>query len=213
MIEYKINQQARGTRLIRGNDRRALINHLINIAMAHGFEEIILPSVEPVEIYTEKAGHEIVNQLYAFPDRKNRPLCLRPEGTATLQILARDILKYEKDIKLFYEVRCWRYERPQAGRYREFTQFGVEVLNPTTDWQPELIEMARQMILSRTDVFEINESAKRGLAYYAGDGFEMSCPELGAQKQVVGGGRYAEGIGFAVGIDRLMLTGEKSCQS
>jgi histidyl-tRNA synthetase len=46
---------------------------------------------------------------------------------------------------------------------------------------------------------------KRGLAYYTEEGFEISCPALGSQKQVLGGGRYAEGIGFAIGIDRLML--------
>jgi histidyl-tRNA synthetase len=46
---------------------------------------------------------------------------------------------------------------------------------------------------------------KRGLDYYIEDGFEIACPELGAQKQVVGGGRYSNGIGFAVGFDRLAL--------
>ena len=51
----------------------------------------------------------------------------------------------------------------------------------------------------------VDESAVRGLKYYLGDGFEISIPSLGAQKQVVGGGSYEEGIGFAVGFDRLMI--------
>jgi histidyl-tRNA synthetase len=143
--------------------------------------------------------------MYKFEDKKNRLLCLRPEGTATCQILAREELKYIKDIKLWYETRCWRYERPQQGRYREFTQFGIEILNPSIDFQPQLIKLAKEMIEQFTDNFEITETVKRGLSYYTENGFEITCPELGAQKQVCGGGRYKEGIGFAFGVDRLML--------
>lgn len=61
----------------------------------------------------------------------------------------------------------------------------------------------------KTDRFEVNKSVKRGLAYYTMDGFEIAAPELGAQKQVVGGGAYAQGVGFAVGFDRLMLCGRR----
>ena len=143
--------------------------------------------------------------MYVFPDRKGRSLCLRPEGTATCQILARETFRQEKDVKLWYETRCWRYERPQAGRYREFTQFGVEVLNPTTDFRDELVVLAQQMVGRFTSDLEVAGQVQRGLAYYTESGFEITCPQLGAQKQVLGGGRYAEGIGFAVGVDRLML--------
>lgn len=132
-------------------------------------------------------------------------MCLRPEGTATLQLAARTYFASKRDIKLFYETRCYRYERPQSGRYREFTQFGVELLNPSKAYAKLLVGMAVDMVSYATKNFEVNTSAKRGLAYYVGDGFEISCPELGAQKQVCGGGSYAEGIGFAIGIDRLTL--------
>ncbi len=50
---------------------------------------MILPSVEPVEVYIEKMGPEILGQMYVFGDKKGRKLCLRPEGTATCQLLAR----------------------------------------------------------------------------------------------------------------------------
>ncbi len=143
--------------------------------------------------------------MYVFPDRKDRSLCLRPEGTATCQLIAQETFKQKKDVRLWYETRCWRYERPQAGRYREFTQFGIEILNPSQDYKAELIELSKKMVGSFTDNFQVSESVQRGLAYYLEDGFEISCPELGAQKQVLGGGRYNEGIGFAVGIDRIML--------
>jgi histidyl-tRNA synthetase len=54
----------------------------------------------------------------------------------------------------------------------------------------------------------VEKAIKRGLAYYLEDGFEILCPALGAQRQVLGGGRYQEGIGFAIGVDRLALAAQ-----
>lgn len=207
-MELKIEQQCRGTRILVGelaNKKRKIINTLTTVAKAAGFQEIFLPTIEPTSIYTEKAGSEILNQIYEFKDKKDRSICLRPEGTATCQVLAREVWKHEKDITIYYIADCFRYEKPQAGRYRQFTQFGVEVLNPTDPHRNALISMAETMISNFTDKYEIDTSVKRGLAYYIEDGFEISCPELGAQKQVCGGGTYKEGIGFAFGVDRLML--------
>jgi len=150
-------------------------------------------------------GAEILGQMYAFDDRKGRRLCLRPEGTATCQLLARGPWASRRDAKIWYEARCWRYERPQAGRYREFWQIGVEVLNPRADPMPELVRLAKDLVGLFSRDFQVLERVKRGLAYYVEDGFEIACPALGAQKQVCGGGRYAEGAGFAVGVDRLVL--------
>jgi histidyl-tRNA synthetase len=164
----------------------------------------VLPGLEKAEVYVDKAGPEVLGQMYVFKDRADRELCLRPEGTATCQLLARQQWRGQQK-KLFYVTTCWRYEQPQAGRYREFTQFGVEILNPTKDFREYLIDLATKMISQFTNEFEVNGSAVRGLAYYVGDGFEISIPKLGAQKQVVGGGTFSEGIGFAIGIDRLML--------
>ncbi len=209
IMELAIDQQARGTRIIIGDEakqRRKLLNELVAIADAHGYEEIILPAVEPAEIYINKAGSEILTQMYVFPDKKGRSLCLRPEGTATIQAVADKHYK-SRTAKLWYFERCYRYERPQAGRYREFFQFGMEIINPKdiVAAKQELIQIAEQMVSLKTKEFETNASVKRGLAYYIEDGFEISCPALGAQKQVCGGGAYAQGIGFAIGFDRLML--------
>lgn len=213
MAEPKLEPMTRGVRLLTGEDarlRRKALSNCAAVAKDRGFEEVFLPSVEPAEIYTGKAGPEILEQMYVFDDRKGRKLCLRPEGTATIQMLARQLWPNHKDVKLSYEVRCWRYERPQAGRYREFTQFGVEWLWPrdVKAAKEELIQLAKIMVartVEKTCKFEVNPAVKRGLAYYTEDGFEISIPSLGAQKQVCGGGAYAEGIGFAIGIDRLML--------
>ena len=182
------------------------INSLAETAEKQGFDEIMLPLIEPAKIYEYKAGKEILGQMYVFEDRGGRELCLRPEGTATVQLLAKK-LGTRKDVKLWYETRCWRYEQPQAGRYREFTQFGIEWLNPRDPEaaRAELESLGKAMLERIGADYEWSSQVKRGLAYYVDDGFEASVNSLGAQKQVLGGGSYNEGIGFAVGIDRLML--------
>ena len=209
-MELSIEKQSKGVRIITGQEaknRRKVLNEMIILAEEKGFGEIILPSVEPQSIYTEKAGEEILGQMYTFRDKRERELCLRPEGTATVQLIANKYWNSQKDVKLWYFERCWRYERPQMGRYREFFQFGVEWINPRNveDAKRELIELSKKMIEIVTNEYEVNESIKRGLSYYITEGFEISIPSLGAQKQVVGAGQYKEGIGFAVGFDRLML--------
>lgn len=213
-MEFRISAQVRGVRIISGEEakkRRDLLNALIELAETQGFEEIVLPSIEPAQVYVDKAGSEILEQMYVFPDKKQRALCLRPEGTATIQLVADKYFGKRQNVRLWYFERCWRYERPQLGRYREFFQFGLEVLNPSRrDAQDELIALAEQMVALKTDSFEVKRSVKRGLAYYVAEGFEIAVPELGAQKQVVGGGAYRQGIGFAVGFDRLMLCGRPS---
>ena len=70
----------------------------------------------------------------------------------------------------------------------------------------EILDIAKKMIEIITTSYEVNTDATRGLDYYkGGKGFEIACPELGAQKQICGGGSYEGGIGFAIGIDRLLI--------
>ncbi len=208
-MELKIGNQAKGVRIISGDTakkRRQLLNSLIELAEERGFNEITLPCIEPSQVYQEKAGEEILDQMYVFPDKKGRSLCLRPEATATVQLIADKHFRRNKDLKLWYFERCWRYENPQKGRYREFFQFGMEVINPSgTEIKDELIAIAKQMVSLQTTDYEVVTSVKRGLDYYTSEGFEISVPMLGAQKQVVGGGAYEQGIGFAIGFDRLIL--------
>lgn len=158
----------------------------------------------------EKAGREIVNQMWAFQDKGGRDVCLIPEVTGLIQELWRDDWsKRAKSRRVFYVSRCYRYERPQAGRYREFTQLGVEWLGEGAE-KSELTKILRDCLDITGVDYTLNDAVKRGLTYYVEDGFEAECAALGAQKQIAGGGRYAEGIGWAIGIDRLLLAMEKN---
>ena len=145
--------------------------------------------------------------MWAFEDKGQRPVCLIPEVTGLVQELWRDTWQGQgKPLKLFYVSRCYRYERPQAGRYREFTQFGVEYLGGSQPDDREEVINALRICLDAVGIeYNFNDGVKRGLNYYVEDGFEVECPKLGAQKQVAGGGRYNEGIGWAIGVDRLLL--------
>lgn len=145
--------------------------------------------------------------MYAFEDKKRRPICLVPEITGPIQQLWREEwAKLRKPKRIFYIARCYRYERPQSGRYREFTQLGVELLGGPAPADREEVVALLESVLTRTAIpYAIDQNVKRGLGYYTEDGFEARCDLLGAQKQVAGGGRYAEGVGWAIGIDRVLL--------
>lgn len=142
--------------------------------------------------------------MWTFQDKGERNVCLIPEVTGLLQETWReDWSKRTKTRNVFYVQRCYRYERPQAGRYREFTQLGIEMLGSQD------MSRAKALLRDCLDLFDVeysfDETAKRGLSYYVAEGFEASVAKLGAQKQIAGGGAYAEGVGWAIGIDRLVL--------
>lgn len=146
--------------------------------------------------------------MYAFQDKGLRDICLIPEATAVVQELYHSswAQTWPKPIRVFYVQRCYRYDRPQRGRYREFTQIGVELLagTPPAD-KAEVVGLLEEALGLFPLRFEMQGEVKRGLSYYVEDGFEAEVASLGAQRQVAGGGRYREGIGWAIGLDRLLL--------
>lgn len=208
-MEFKIEKQSRGTRILYGDEvdeRYLLLNKMIAVAKSSGFQGIQLPSVEPSSVYIKKAGKEILNQMYVFNDKKGRSICLRPEATATVQEIASHFWQSKEEVRVWYFEKCWRYEKPQKGRYREFWQFGCEVINPKDNLvKDELIDIATEMVSLKTKDYLLDYNVKRGLNYYVENGFEIRCKQLGSQEQICGGGAYNKGVGFAIGFDRLML--------
>jgi len=94
-----------------------------------GFQEVDGPVLEPLDLYTEKSGPEIAEQLYWLQDKGGRRLALRPEFTPTLarMIVARQAA-LPVPIRWFNISRCFRYERAQKGRLREFFQWNVDLV-------------------------------------------------------------------------------------
>ncbi|WP_279607622.1 ATP phosphoribosyltransferase regulatory subunit [Burkholderia gladioli] len=176
--------------------------------MEAGADEAIVPALWSQDTFIEKAGgSEIIDQMWAFPDKKGRPCCLIPEATALFQERSRELLAGRPERRFFYVARCYRYERPQAGRYRESTQLGFECLGTDLERASAYSqEMAVGFLDSLGLRYELDRAARRGISYYLnGQGFEIRCRELGAQQQIAGGGAYREGAGFGIGIERLLL--------
>lgn len=315
-------QIPRGTRDFTSEDmqkRRYVENSMRSTFQKFGYREIQTPIFETLELFTAKSGEGIIDEIYAFSDKGGRELALRPELTAPVMRMYVDKLQMEpKPLKLFYFGSCFRYDRPQKGRYREFTQAGCEIIGADTpEAYAELIAMAYTVlvntglkniklnignlnvlsamfnvlklpkdkqkylvplidksqfeevlsalqdfdvkpkeasnfleILETSDVNKVLDYVKndgpakleiskiekvinllktsfkiknlqlkmgivRGLDYYKGIVFEIEAPDLGAEKQLCGGGAYelielfggreSPTAGFAIGFDRTIL--------
>jgi histidyl-tRNA synthetase len=95
----------------------------------YGYNEVITPVVEPLELLGAKTGEEIRQRMFIFKDLGERNVALRPEFTASIARLATTILKNEpKPLRLFSVGSVYRYDEPQRGRYREFWQSNFELL-------------------------------------------------------------------------------------
>lgn len=278
-----------------------------------GYQEIRTPIFEHTELFVRGVGDTtdiVEKEMYTFQDKGRRSLSLRPEGTASVvrACIQNRLFDTLPVLKLYYTGQMFRYERPQAGRYREFWQAGVEAfgsVDPRLD--AEVIELAYQLLGSlgltglsvqinslgddtcrpayREDLlayikehldelcgkcaaryernplrvldckesgcravmkdapksldslctdcqehfgevkqsldalgvgYEVNPYIVRGLDYYTRTAFAVVAAGLGAQDEVLGGGRYDKlvesldgkptpGVGFAFGLDRLLL--------
>jgi histidyl-tRNA synthetase len=104
-------------------------------AERYGFGEIATPIFEFTEVFTRPIGEttDIVSkEMYTFEDRGGEEVTLRPEGTAgVVRAVMSNGLTQSMPLKFFYAGPMFRYERPQKGRYRQFSQIGVELLGPS----------------------------------------------------------------------------------
>ncbi len=115
----------------------------LDVAGLFGFREIRFPTFEHTELFHRSVGDTtdvVQKEMYTFQDKGGRSITLRPEGTAgTMRaILQNGLLNDVMPLKVSYVTSCFRYEKPQAGRLREFHQFGVEMVGsaaPAADAQ------------------------------------------------------------------------------
>ena len=120
------------------------------ICALYGYEEIRTPIFEHTEVFARSVGDTtdvVQKEMYTFTDRGDRQLSLKPEGTAGVirSFIENKMYADTQPTKLYYITPCFRYERPQAGRQRQFHQFGIEVLGsdgPSID--AEAISLAVQ---------------------------------------------------------------------
>jgi histidyl-tRNA synthetase len=109
--------------------RRHIFGRWRETARRYGFREYDGPPLEPLELFTQKSGDEIVGQLYNFVDKGDRAVALRPEMTPTLaRMVGAHHRDYKKPIKWFAIPQLFRYERQQRGRLREHFQFNADII-------------------------------------------------------------------------------------
>ncbi len=125
-------QKPRGTRDFLPEEmerRRYIESRMREIGRGWGYREICTPVFEDLELFTLRSGEGIIQEMYTFEDKGGRKQALRPELTApALRLFVNEGRSIPRPVRWYYFGDCFRYERPQKGRYREFWQFGVELI-------------------------------------------------------------------------------------
>jgi len=146
-------QRPRGTRDFlpeetekRGRAKRAMQE----VLERWGYQEVATPTFEHLELFTIKSGASVVEEIYSFTDKGGRALALRPELTApVMRMYVSELQNSPKPQRLWYFGNCFRYERPQRGRFREFWQMGCELIGGAKpDSEAEAIALADGMLRS-----------------------------------------------------------------
>ena len=110
-------------------EREHIFDAWRRVSRLYGFREYDGPPLEPLDLYTEKSGDEIVGQLYNFTDKGGREVSLRPEMTPSLaRVLGERSRAMAKPIRWFSIPQLFRYERQQRGRLREHYQWNVDIV-------------------------------------------------------------------------------------
>lgn len=118
-----------------------LEKNIRDICDKYGFSEIRTPVFEHTEVFVRGVGDTtdvVTKEMYTFEDKGGRSITLRPEGTAGIvrSFIENGLFNDALPSKLYYLINCFRYEKPQKGRLRQFSQFGIELFgatNPLTD--------------------------------------------------------------------------------
>ena len=150
-------QAPRGTKDILPEEQpywRYIEQKVANITRLYGYSRIDTPTFEDTALFSRGVGEAtdiVQKEMYTFDDRGGNKITLRPEGTAAIcrAYLEHGMQNLPQPVKLFNLASFFRYERPQAGRYREFHQFGCEAIgevDPVLD--AEVIDMAWQFFNS-----------------------------------------------------------------
>jgi histidyl-tRNA synthetase len=120
-----------------------IFNRVQRLARDYGFQRIETPVLESASLFTRSVGTEtdiVSKEMYMFVDQGGDKVALRPEGTAGVarSYIEHGMLNQPQPVKLFYYSPMFRHDRPQAGRQRQFWQFGFEIIgeqNAVTDAQ------------------------------------------------------------------------------
>jgi histidyl-tRNA synthetase len=191
-------QRPRGTRDFLPDEmqkRRIVEGRMRDRARIWGYGEVCTPTFEHLELFTMRSGEGIVQELYAFEDKGARSLALRPEITAAvLRMYVNEAKVLPKPLRWYYFADCFRYERPQKGRYRQFWQFGTELIGADT-------------ALADAEVILLADDLLR----CAGVTFDLQIGHLAPMKHLLGTVDPAEQRKVMACLDKRDFEGAKVC--
>ena len=153
-------QKPRGTRDFLPDEmeaRRTIEWRMREVARRWGYREVCTPEFEDLELFTMRSGEGIIEEMYVFEDKGGRKLALRPEITASvIRMYINEAKVAPKPLRWCYFADCFRYERPQKGRYRQFWQFGVELIGADSALaDAETIMLAAEMLNATGVTYEL----------------------------------------------------------
>ena len=160
----EINRAVKGTNDILPSESykyQFVEGKMLEVASLFGFREIRVPVFEHTEVFQRSVGDTtdvVQKEMYTFEDKGGRSITLRPELTAGVvrSSIEKGLVNGALPVKVCYIGGCYRYEKPQAGRLREFHQFGVECFGAATPAaDAEVIALARQ-VLSEVGIEKIS---------------------------------------------------------
>ncbi|MEM0128021.1 MAG: histidine--tRNA ligase [Thermoplasmatales archaeon] len=134
--------------------RRRMFEAMRESCLEYGFKEISGPSVESVELYANKSGMEIMNQMFSFKDKGGRDITLIPEFTPTLARMVSAKKDLVKPLKWYSIGKFWRYEEPQSGRYREFHQLNADIVGSESYMADAEVTSLSANIMKKLGIFE-----------------------------------------------------------
>lgn len=196
-------QRPRGTRDFLPDEmeaRREIEERMREAARRFGYGQVRTPIFEELELFTLRSGPGIVNEMYAFEDKGGRSLSLRPELTApVLRLYVNEARVLPKPLRWFYYDDCFRYERPQKGRYRQFWQFGAELIGADTAMaDAEVILLADAAIRAAGVEYELkigHLALMRSLLADLDEGARRAVMGLLDKREFDGLGAALEGLG------------------
>jgi histidyl-tRNA synthetase len=149
-------QKPRGTRDFLPDEmeqRRDIEGRMREVVRRWGYREICTPEFEELELFTVRSGEGIIQEMYVFEDKGGRMMALRPELTApVLRMYVNEGRTLPKPLRWYYFADCFRYERPQKGRYRQFWQFGIELIGVDSALAEAEVILLAEEILSATGI-------------------------------------------------------------
>lgn len=170
-------QPYKGARDFYPDDKRtqnAIFGAWRTVALSFGYEEYDAPIIEPAELFAAKSGEELVNeQSYAFTDRGGRNVMLRPEMTPSVsRLVAGKRQELAVPIRWFSIPSCWRYERPQRGRGREFYQLNIDLFGVDGyEAEIEMIQLVDNLMKAfeaKPEMYDIKINSRKLMDYIMG---------------------------------------------